>query len=171
MAGVIPMTGIVSPRESDPGPCFQASAASLRSGLVLAPSGQTPWLRKGAGVGFALRSAGAAAGEEAYQIVLLDRSGATLLAFGPYPEEDVVAVWRGLGFRSGLPLLIEHGGGDLRPAYDQLGCIRLGRTRSRGRLLQLSGRRPRFLGRRKVTRLPPQPLIVRGRQIVEGKGS
>ena len=99
--------------------------------------------------------------EEEFEILVADRVGATLLRLGPFPEEEVVAVWRGLGASSRLPLLIESVEGDREPAFAQFGALLLGPVRIRRRHSLLAARRPRFLMRRKTGRLPLRPQVFR----------
>jgi len=84
------------------------------------------------------------------RIAVTDAAGRPCLTMGPFPEEDAIAVWRALGNASGLVLSIRVAGGELEAPYDQIGPVRVGRLRDRRRLAVLTGRRPRFLMRRKV---------------------
>lgn len=115
--------------------------------------------------GLALRLA-----EDRFRVVVADAEGATLLELGPYGEDDVVAIWRSLAAASGLPLLVEGVDGTLGPAYPQLGRLVIGSRVDRRRLAILSGRRPRFLVRRKPARLPRRPVIYREKEIATGRG-
>lgn len=104
-------------------------------------------------------------------ILLEGRNGRTLLTFGPFAEEDVIATWRGLGNASGLPLAIEAPGGALETPCPQIGRVRLGRFHDRRHLVILTGRRPRFLTRRKPARWSARPVIHREREIACGRGA
>ena len=98
------------------------------------------------------------------RIAVVDKRGSALLRLGPFPESDVVAIWRALGAASGLPLMVEHADGRLAP-YPQVGPVLVGPIRIRRRHGLLAGRRPRFLVRRKTTRLPQRPLVHREREM------
>jgi hypothetical protein len=99
-------------------------------------------------------------------LAILDEERRTLLAFGSYPEEEAVAAWRRLGLAAGLALAIEGPDGTVDIPYPQLGRVRLGPTRQRRRPGVLSGRRPRFLTRRKTRRFPQRPRVHREREMV-----
>lgn len=103
-------------------------------------------------------------------ILLEGRNGRTLLTFGPFPEDDVVAIWRGLGNASGLPLAIEAPGGKIEAPSPGTGRERPGRLHDRRHLVILTGRRPRFLARRKPGRWPGRPIVHREREIAAGRG-
>ncbi len=105
------------------------------------------------------------------RILLEGKNGRTLLTFGPFGEEEVIAVWRGLGDASGLPLAIEAPDGALETPCSQIERVRLGRFHDRRYLVILTGRRPRFLTRRKSARLPGRPTIHREREIAAGRGA
>lgn len=105
------------------------------------------------------------------RILLEGRNGRTLLTFGPFAEEDVIAIWRGLGNASGLPLAIEAPDGALETPCPQIGHVRLGRLHDRRHLVILSGRRPRFLARRKPARWSGRPIVHREREIASGRGA
>lgn len=118
--------------------------------------------------GVALRLADNATASAEFELVLTDDSGAPLLGLGHHSDEDVVAVWRALGGSSGLPLVIEDPDGVLHQPYPQIGRLQVGECRMRRRHAVLSGRRPRFLTRRKTGRLPVRPAIYREREIIPG---
>ncbi|HEX2553983.1 MAG TPA: DUF6101 family protein [Microvirga sp.] len=101
-----------------------------------------------------------------FALALLDAEGRALLSLGPYPEEEAVAAWRRLGLASGLPLAIEGPDGSVEIPYPQIGRVRLGGRRQRRRHGGLSGRRPRFLTRRKTGRFPTRPRVHREREMV-----
>ena len=151
MTGFHQRAGTVLPVEGSLGPHLGTGISSRSFGLVSAPP--RAGLMISQPFGYALRASVGARAEEGYDIVVVDRQGAVLLALGPFCEADVVATWRALSATSGLPLLIEHGPGDLRPVCDQIGRVRLGRIRIRRRHAFLGGRRPRFLVRRKPGRV------------------
>lgn len=103
-----------------------------------------------------------ACGEDRFSLLVVDAEGEVLSRLGPFTEEDVVAVWRDLAAKSGLPRMLLREGGGLSTVSRQLGRLALGKTRQRRRHGLLNGRRPRFLVRRKATRLPARPQIHRG---------
>lgn len=105
------------------------------------------------------------------RILLEGKNGRTLLTFGPFAEEDVIAAWRSLGDASGLPLAIEAPGGALETPCQQVGRLRLTSMPDRRRLVVLTGRRPRFLTRRKSARLSERPVVHREWEIAAGRGA
>lgn len=64
-------------------------------------------------------------------------------------EDEAVAVWRGVGRSTLLPMLLQTLDGKLVEPYPQIGAVALGRHRYRRQHSFLRGRRPRFLTRRK----------------------
>ena len=74
----------------------------------------------------------------------------------------------GLAARTGLPRMIVREDGTLATLSNQIGRVALGKTRTRRRHGLLSGRRPRFLVRRKTGSLPVRPLIHRGENEIVG---
>lgn len=110
-----------------------------------------------------------ACGEDRFALLIVDAAGATLSQLGPFLEEDVVAVWRDVAAKSGLPRMIVREDGELAAVSRQLGPVALGTTRFRRRHAFLNNRRPRFLVRRKTGQLPVRPLIHRGEsEIISG---
>ncbi len=164
MTRVTPTAGVAPLSVGGPG-AFPASAFLHSPGcvggvgpLVIGPLGRPP-------AALALRLADGAGPLETFEIAVLDGSGATLLALGPYEAEDVVAEWRAVGAASGLPLMLERADGSREAPYPQIGRLQLGAIRIRRRHGLLNGRRPRFLVRRKTGRLPLRPSVHRERQI------
>jgi hypothetical protein len=98
---------------------------------------------------------------EIFSIVIAAADGTEITALGPFTDEEAVAIWRGIGDSSGLPLAIVGHDGALHRAYAKLGRLQLGAVTLRRRLSGLSGRRPRFLARRKAGSLPRRPLVYR----------
>ena len=110
-----------------------------------------------------------ACGEDRFALLIVDAAGATLSRLGPFPEDDVVAIWRDVAAKSGLPRMIVREDGELATVSRQLGPVALGTTRSRRRHGFLNNRRPRFLVRRKTGQLPVRPMIHRGEsEIISG---
>ena len=110
-----------------------------------------------------------ACGEDRFALLVVDADGATLSRLGPFLEDDVVAVWRDIAAKSGLPRMIVREDGELATVSRQLGPVALGTTRYRRRHAFLNNRRPRFLVRRKTGQLPVRPLIHRGEsEIISG---
>ena len=103
-----------------------------------------------------------------FQIDLIGRRGEVALSLGPYCETEVVAVWRQLATVSGLPLLIAGEDGRLSAIHRQIGRIVIGPRSDRSRLAVLSGRRPRFLTRRKTGWLAARPPIHAGCELASG---
>lgn len=109
---------------------------------------------------------------EHFVVAVLDAAGADLVVLAGIDEDDVVAVWRTLGATAGLPLAILDGNGVAEHAEVQIGRLKLGESRARRRGSALSGRRPRFLVRRKTGRLPISPRVHRGEpEIAPGTGA
>jgi hypothetical protein len=98
---------------------------------------------------------------DGFLIEVVDRDSTMLVRLGPFDQDDIVAVWRSLGASSGLPLMVERPDGGLDAPYAQVGPLPIGAVRIRRRHGLLSGRRPRFLVRRKTARLPPRPRVFR----------
>lgn len=122
-----------------------------------------------AGVPVAAVAMRLAPGADAFHLVLLDADNQSLLALGPYPEDDVVAEWRQLAARAGLPLKILLPTGAVMTPFPQIGPLQLGAVRIRRRHGLLNHRRPRFLTRRKTGRFPLRPQVHREREIA-GRG-
>lgn len=109
-------------------------------------------------------------GDDDLRIVLVDGAGERALTVGPFPEEEVIAIWRSVVAACGLTPMIRAWNGDTEPLARQLGRLRLGPVQDRRRLVVLHRRRPRFLTRRKSARLPSRPLVFREREIARGRG-
>lgn len=110
-----------------------------------------------------------ACGEDRFALLIVGADGISLSRLGPFPEDDVVAIWRDVAAKSGLPRMIVREDGQLATVSRQLGPVALGTTRTRRRHGFLNNRRPRFLVRRKTGQLPVRPLIHRGEsEIVSG---
>ncbi|GJD48190.1 hypothetical protein OPKNFCMD_0906 [Methylobacterium crusticola] len=111
-----------------------------------------------------------AAGEDRFAILVLDRSGDPLMPLGVHGDDEVVAIWRRLGAESGLPLVVIQEDGAVTAMGQQIGRVKLGAVRIRRRHGLLSGRRPRFLTRRKTARLPLRPAVYRGENLLTDGG-
>ncbi|MFG5118723.1 DUF6101 family protein [Methylorubrum sp. POS3] len=148
---------------------------AIRAAVTVAPT-PLPILGASMGsaaVGVALAFADAeaeATGEDRFALLLVDAEGEVLMRLGPFTEEDVVAQWRDLSAKGGLPRMLLREDGSLVPVSQQIGRLALGRSRQRRRNGSLSGRRPRFLTRRKATRLPARPCIHRGENEMFSRG-
>ena len=105
-----------------------------------------------------------------FAINVLDRIDAPILSLGPFDEDEVVAIWRSLSARSGLPLAVSQSSGQIEWPFPQLGRLRIGAVQRRRRTPSLSGRRPRFLVRRKSARLSVRPLVYRECEMAAGGG-
>jgi len=158
MTGTTPKPGAAPSCEGGPG-------APPSAGLdnVLARHGA----RRASGL--ALRLAEADQDGERLEIVVVDEEDRPFLSLGTHGEDEVVAVWRALGAASGLPLALQHADGRVDRPYPQIGPLRLGEIRIRRRHGLLSGRRPRFLTRRKTGEMPVRPLVFREREIAAGE--
>jgi len=102
---------------------------------------------------------------DGFLIEVVDRDSVMRVRLGPFDQDDIVAVWRALGASSGLPLMVERPDGGLDAPFAQVGPLPLGAVRIRRRHGLLSGRRPRFLVRRRTGRLPPRPRVFRGHEL------
>ncbi|MBD8908953.1 DUF6101 family protein [Methylorubrum zatmanii] len=100
--------------------------------------------------------------EERFSLLLVDAEGEVTMQLGPFAEEDIVALWRDVSTKGGLARMLMREDGAIVPVAQQIGRIVLGKSRQRRRHAALSGRRPRFLVRRKTARLPARPCIHRG---------
>jgi hypothetical protein len=118
--------------------------------------------------GIALQSANGDSETDWFELAVVDVTGTSRLRLGPFPADEVIALWRNMGETSGLPLMVRHADGQLEAAYDQVGRLQLGPIRVRRRIGVLKHRRPRFLTRRKTAALPPIPLIHRERELADG---
>jgi hypothetical protein len=116
--------------------------------------------------GLALRLDERAPDDDDFEIALVDDDGETLMRLGRFDENEVVAVWRELAATTGFPLLTQSEDGAVQHPFPQVGRVRLGRVRIRRRHGLLNGRRPRFLVRRKTTRLPRRPTVYREHEII-----
>lgn len=124
-----------------------------------------------AGVALAFADEAAdACGEDRFALLLVDGEGEVTMRLGPFPEEDVVAVWRDISSKGGLARMLLREDGGIVPVSQQLGPVVLGKGRQRRRHAALSGRRPRFLVRRKTARLPARPCIHRGESEIISRG-
>ncbi len=116
--------------------------------------------------GVALRLANPAGDDERFELALTAGDGRSIVV-ASVAQEDAVALWRDFGRTSGLPLLLEGADGVVSEPYPQLGRVALGAVRIRRRHGLLSGRRPRFLTRRKTGRLAELPVIVSGDRMTD----
>ena len=121
--------------------------------------------------GVALRLDADAEASDTFDIALVDAEARPLMVLGPFPEDDVVAVWRSLAGTSGLPLMLQDAQGAVQSPFPQIGPLRLGEVRIRRLYGLLKGRRPRFLVRRKPARLPRRARIHCEREIIAGSGA
>ena len=114
--------------------------------------------------GVALRLDERAGGDDDFELALIDDLGGTLLVFGQFGEDEVVAVWRELGAATGFPLITQSEDGGVQHPYPQVGRVQLGRIRIRRR--HGLRRRPRFPTRRKTARMPRRPFVYREPEII-----
>jgi hypothetical protein len=164
MTGAMMAAGAVSLTESGPGstlPVVDHPASPIRG--LLSPAIACA---SATAAGIVLRLARPEADQERFEIAAVDAYGDTLLTFGRFSGEEVVAEWRKLGATSALPLIIERADGAFDLPYPQIGRVQLGAVRIRRRHGLLNGRRPRFLIRRKTGRLPLRPAVHREREII-----
>lgn len=135
------------------------------------PATPLPVLDAAVGVALAFADEAAdACGEDRFALLLVDAEGEVAMRLGPFAEEDVVAVWRDVSAKGGLARMLLREDGSIVPVSQQLGPVVLGKGRQRRRHAALSGRRPRFLVRRKTARLPARPCIHRGESEIISRG-
>jgi hypothetical protein len=106
---------------------------------------------------------------DAFLIQVCGSDEAERLDLGPFDYEEVVAVWRRLAASSGLPLLLPGPDGVLQQPYPQIGRLLVGPVTERRKAAVLNGRRPRFLTKRRASRLPRRPRIHRETEIAAGR--
>jgi len=116
--------------------------------------------------GVALRLANPTGDDEGFELALTAGDGRSIVV-ACADEADAVALWRGFGRASGLPLLLETADGAVSEPFPQIGRVALGPVRIRRRHGLLNGRRPRFLTRRKTGRLAELPQIVSGERLTD----
>jgi hypothetical protein len=85
--------------------------------------------------------------------IFLSAGGGRQVVIGVLDEDDAVAAWRSAGAAMNLPLLLENAAGEISSPYPMLGGVSLGVFHFRRQHSFLSGRRPRFLTRRKPGRI------------------
>ena len=142
-------------------PCEDAASVTLGEG----------WRTVGPGRARATGIALVHSGGEEFRLEVIDEAGAAIVSLGTFLDDEVIAIWRSMAASSGLPLLVAGPDGQLGQPYPQLGKLVLGTRLERSRLAVLSGRRPRFLVKRKAARLPRRPLVHREREIVRGRSA
>jgi hypothetical protein len=113
---------------------------------------------------------GATEAEDRVAVVLSHAAPAQeVLLFEAGDDENVIAEWRLWGTTLGLPLLMEGLDGRTVAAETRLGEVDVARPRPRRRHSYLSGRRPRFLTRRRTGKLPLVPFVHHDeREIIAG---
>jgi hypothetical protein len=119
--------------------------------------------------GVAIRIVPGASEEEDRVAVVLSHSSTAqeLVLYEADDDQNVIAEWRLWGATLGLPLLMEGLDGRTVAAEERLGDIEVSRPRPRRRHALLSGRRPRFLTRRRTGKLPLVPFVHQGeREII-----
>jgi uncharacterized protein DUF6101 len=165
MAGATPLAGEDRTR-SFSGICAANDARALSSRSLSAAPGAAAAIVTPATMaqfeGVAVRPRAA---DTDFELVLVHADAQRNLSVGVFEAEEIVAVWRAFGLASGLPLVLERDDGTLERPYPQVGRLQLGPIRIRRRYALLAGRRPRFLARRKTTRLPDRPTVWRGHEI------
>jgi hypothetical protein len=161
MDGVKPATGTSVPCAARPGSAYQIVRVSANSGVVVFSPCDFAAM---SGLAVTIESAGEAE-PETFALNLIAADGSVAASLGRVEAQDVIAIWRGFTQASGVPGLLIDGDGVICRPYSQLGRLMLGAIRIRRRYALLAGRRPRFLARRKTTRLPDRPIIHRGRAL------
>jgi hypothetical protein len=97
--------------------------------------------------------------------LLLMQGDARSLSMGLHDPDEVLALWRAIAARSGLPLVVIDETGAQHALFPQIGRLALGRIRTRRCVRFLGDRRPRFHLRRATTALPRRPHVWAGREI------
>lgn len=116
--------------------------------------------------GVALRLADPTGNDTRFELVLTSGDGRSL-RIATVDEEDAIALWRSCGQASGQALLLEGVDGSLTTPYPLMGRVALGPITIRRRYAFLNGRRPRFLTRRKMAKMPERPVMIRGSALFE----
>jgi hypothetical protein len=100
-------------------------------------------------------------------VELMHRDPALSVPLAVNPDlDEVVADWQAWGRVFGLPLLLVESDGTVRSLEKRLGALTVGPTRPRRRRSLLGHRRPRFLTRRRMAKLPAEPVVFTGREII-----
>ncbi len=172
MTASTPTAGVVPLFEGDSGhaPLMPDPPPATAGHAIRGPAGIIG-LNGRRAAGLALRLAKGADDDELFEIAIVDEAGAVAQVLGPYPTDDVVAVWRAIAGASGLALLVQDPEGVVSAPYPQLGPLRLGTSRMRRRVGLLNHRRPRFLTRRKPGALPVSPRVFRDARLSVGVGA
>jgi hypothetical protein len=103
---------------------------------------------------------GASEDEDRVAVVLSHAAPAQeVLLFEADDDENVIAEWRLWATMLGLPLLMEGLDGRTVAAETRLGEVDVARPRPRRRHSYLSARRPRFLSRRRASKMPLVPFV------------
>jgi hypothetical protein len=89
-----------------------------------------------------------------------------IVLFEADDDRNVTAEWQYWAARFGLPMLVAHDDGAYTEPFPRLGALNIGRPRQRRRPADFARRRPRFLTRRRVARLPERPTVHREREII-----
>jgi hypothetical protein len=89
-----------------------------------------------------------------------------LVLFEAEDDCDVAAEWQCWAKRLSLPLLIAERDGSYVEPFPRLGALIIGRPRPRRAPVHVRSRRPRFLMRRGIARLPENPLVHREQEII-----
>ncbi|HMN86814.1 MAG TPA: DUF6101 family protein [Bauldia sp.] len=97
--------------------------------------------------------------------LLHDDPGLTLPLLVAEEPEEAAADWQAWGRALNLPLLVVEQDGTIRAPLSRLGQLTVGTPGPRRLRRFLSGRRPRFLRRRKIGRSGPI-TVVSGREII-----
>lgn len=104
----------------------------------------------------------------AYDVVLVLGAAGERLLVEDAAEDEAVALWRRMAAELGQKLLIEIPDGSVTTLSEQIGLVQNGGRHARRRTRALTKRRPWFLTRRKIARLPERPVMVRGRELPRG---
>jgi hypothetical protein len=111
--------------------------------------------------GVAIRLVETAEGEDV-EVVLAHRDrDLDVILYAADHADDIIAEWQLWAQRLALPLYLEETDGSRRAAFPQLGALLVGKVRPRRRKAVLSGRRPRFLARRKSGSTTSRPEVLR----------
>lgn len=103
-----------------------------------------------------------AARDGSFDIVLLHVDPGLSVPLSHAPDDaEIIAIWRGFGRLTGLPLLVEDADGRLQPMTED----RPARPASRRRGSPLKTRRPRFLAHRVAGRIGPATIHNAGRDL------
>jgi hypothetical protein len=101
----------------------------------------------------------------ACRVILVGAEGSPDIPLAEFDETEAVARWRAMASALGLAMLVRDERGVDIAVDERMGGVVRGAQPNLRRRKPLSRRRPRFLMRRKMSRLPLEPSVFQGREI------